>query len=122
MATFGSYMPRAICKPLFALLRLILPKPGTCLEFISVQSSQLAREGTAEKRIMKKVYCLFLSIIFVAIIWVAGERSVEAGTAAPSLTGRLLYHSYTDYDNEDSRLYMYDFGQDKLSCISDSFF
>jgi len=37
---------------------------------------------------------------------------------APTLQGKLIYHSYTSYDALDSKIYLYDFANNQLSCIS----
>lgn len=39
---------------------------------------------------------------------------------APVLKGKLIYHNYSSYESEDSRMYMYDFGTNELKCISDN--
>lgn len=39
---------------------------------------------------------------------------------APSLKGKLVYHNYTTYTTEDSKMYLYDFESDKLESISDN--
>ncbi len=37
-----------------------------------------------------------------------------------SLNGRLLFHRYTSYDNYDSHLFLYDFRDKTLACLSES--
>jgi len=41
-------------------------------------------------------------------------------TEAPALKGKLVYHSYTTYETRDSRMYLYDFGTNELTSISDN--
>lgn len=41
-------------------------------------------------------------------------------TEAPTLKGKLVYHNYTTYDTEDSKMYIYDFGTNELKCISEN--
>ena len=48
-----------------------------------------------------------------------GELRSDEKIAPPSLNGQLLYHRYSSYDNFDSQLYLYDFQQKKLTCLSD---
>ncbi len=38
----------------------------------------------------------------------------------PSPDGRLLFHRYSGYDNYDSRLYLYDFRDKTLACLSEA--
>ena len=38
----------------------------------------------------------------------------------PTLNGRLLFHRYTSYNDYDSRLFLYDFHDRSLTCISES--
>ncbi|WP_408071912.1 TolB family protein [Butyrivibrio sp. JL13D10] len=38
--------------------------------------------------------------------------------AHPNLTGKIVYHSYSDYNAGDSRLYLYDFSSDTHKCLS----
>jgi len=39
-------------------------------------------------------------------------------TEAPKLKGKLVYHNYTNYEANDSQMYLYDFETDNLECIS----
>ncbi len=41
-------------------------------------------------------------------------------TQQPSLTGKMMFHRYTDYETLDSELFLYDFGANTLSQISSS--
>jgi Tol biopolymer transport system component len=49
-----------------------------------------------------------------------GLGVLHAGDAdsPPTLTGRLLFHRYSGYDNYDSQLFLYDFTEKKLTCLS----
>ena len=64
---------------------------------------------------------LVFTILFIVSAFMLCVVSIHGKSDLPFLSGRLVYHSYTNYDNEDSQLYMYDFKTQKLSCISDSF-
>jgi dipeptidyl aminopeptidase/acylaminoacyl peptidase len=54
-----------------------------------------------------------------------GARRSTRGRAANSanpvsrLNGRILFHRYTNYDAWDGRLYLYDFGTKRLTCLSE---
>lgn len=41
-------------------------------------------------------------------------------TQKPALTGKMMFHRYTDYDSLDSELFLYDFGTNSLSQIGAS--
>ena len=40
--------------------------------------------------------------------------------AAPKLSGKIVFHNYSSYDAQDSRIFTYDFSADRLECISES--
>ena len=42
----------------------------------------------------------------------------EIKAALPELKGKLVYHNYTSYDALDSKMYLYDFASNQLTCIS----
>lgn len=44
----------------------------------------------------------------------------EIKAALPALQGKMIYHSYTDYSANDSKMYLYDFASDQLTCISNN--
>jgi Tol biopolymer transport system component len=47
-----------------------------------------------------------------------GESLAADADSPPPLTGRLLFHRYSGYDNYDSQLFLYDFTEKKLTCLS----
>ncbi|MFO1044134.1 MAG: hypothetical protein U0941_20310 [Planctomycetaceae bacterium] len=49
-----------------------------------------------------------------------GASGADEKNVPPQLTGRLLFHRYTGYDNYDSHLYLYDFQEKTLTCLSES--
>jgi len=42
----------------------------------------------------------------------------KTGATLPALQGKMIYHSYTDYSANDSKMYLYDFASNQLTCIS----
>lgn len=48
------------------------------------------------------------------------ERPIVEKVDRPTLKGKLIYHNYTNYQAEDSQIYVYDFATDKLTCISEN--
>ena len=48
------------------------------------------------------------------------EDIIDSDTKRPTLTGKLVYHNYTSYDDLDSRMYIYDFTTNELDEISRS--
>ncbi|SFB86366.1 TolB family protein [Butyrivibrio sp. YAB3001] len=54
--------------------------------------------------------CLLLATLVLA-------QPVSA-KAATELSGKMVFHNYSSYDAEDSKLYVYDFSLMKLKCIS----
>ena len=55
---------------------------------------------------------LLLTAILLAVF--------EIKAALPALQGKMVYHSYTSYDALDSKMYLYDFASNQLTCISDN--
>lgn len=51
---------------------------------------------------------------------ILGARGADEKTAPPPLNGRLLFHRYSGYDNYDSQLYLCDFQDGTLTCLSKS--
>ncbi len=47
------------------------------------------------------------------------NKAANASNPASRLQGRILFHRYTNYDAWDGRLYLYDFGTKRLSCLSE---
>ena len=43
---------------------------------------------------------------------------ITSDTERPQLKGKMVYHNYTSYDAMDSRMYIYDFADNSLECIS----
>lgn len=43
---------------------------------------------------------------------------IESDTERPMLKGKMVYHNYTSYSEEDSKMYLYDFATNKLQTIS----
>lgn len=71
---------------------------------------------------LKTLIICFLSLSFVNC---SGDdnnatETPPVITEAPSLKGKLIYHSYTTYDMGDSKMYSYDFGTNELKCISEN--
>lgn len=46
------------------------------------------------------------------------EQEPVVNESLPTLSGQLLFHRYSSYDNLDAQLYLYDFASKKLSCLS----
>lgn len=70
-----------------------------------------------------------LTICFLAAIFLCGSCSCTKdntetpapptpGSTLPELSGMVTYHSYTSYDTEDSKMYIYDFKNKELITIS----
>lgn len=64
----------------------------------------------------KKSLSLFLALLFLASAFIT-PNTVYA-EKLPKMTGKIFFHSYSDYDAQDSQIYMYDFGNKSLKCIS----
>ena len=43
-----------------------------------------------------------------------------SNAAAPTLKGKMVYHNYTNYGALDSKMYLYDFTSNQLTCISNN--
>ncbi|SFB05792.1 WD40-like Beta Propeller Repeat [Acetitomaculum ruminis DSM 5522] len=67
-----------------------------------------------------KKTCLLLAflLLFVNIFSFKNVITTEAATTKPKLTGKIVFHNYSDYYKGDSKMYIYDFAKNKLSCIS----
>lgn len=48
-----------------------------------------------------------------------GSDEIVSDKERPQLKGKMVYHHYTSYDAMDSRMYIYDFAENNLKCISD---
>ena len=48
-----------------------------------------------------------------------GVRMVNLPPYRPELKGKMVYHHYTSYDAMDSKMYIYDFEENSLKCISE---
>lgn len=47
-----------------------------------------------------------------------GKDNITSDRDRPDLKGRMVYHHYTSYDAMDSKMYIYDFDENNLECIS----
>ncbi len=47
------------------------------------------------------------------------NKSANPPNPASRLRGRIMFHRYTNYDAWDGRLYLFDFGTKRLSCLSE---
>ena len=60
------------------------------------------------KRLTLLICILLLSVIIIP----------KTAFAIKKLSGRIVFHSYSNYDAGDSKLYLYNFGEDELTCLS----
>ncbi|WP_026494812.1 TolB family protein [Butyrivibrio sp. WCD3002] len=63
---------------------------------------------------MRHIYSYFLSLITIIVI----SSAPTIAHAAEKPKGKIVYHSYSDYNAQDSNIYLYDFGSDTLACLS----
>lgn len=67
-----------------------------------------------------------ISLLLCLTLWSCNKDKNTNGGDAPTITkipelrGKLIYHNYSSYDANDSRMWLYELGADKLSCISDN--
>lgn len=47
------------------------------------------------------------------------KSSISNKGDIPKLEGKMIYHAYTSYSNQDSKLYLFDFKMGKLKCLND---
>lgn len=66
---------------------------------------------------MKNNLFLFLFLLFIACGDDNKNKNNES-VSRPQLKGKLAYHNYTNYDANDSKLWLYDFGTNTLENIS----
>lgn len=66
---------------------------------------------------MKKIKILLL-ILILAGTMLPKTSADAAARPLPAVKGKMVYHTYSSYDREDSRIYVYDFQTCKLRCIS----
>ena len=59
----------------------------------------------------------FFSLLLCIAVLVTTLLPTKAANL-PSLSGKLVFHRYSDYDAEDSQLYLYDFSKGSLTCLS----
>lgn len=59
--------------------------------------------------------CIIMLIASISITAVGITRQM------PSMSGKMVYHSYTSYESKDSKLYLYDFDSQEKVCLSDKF-
>lgn len=48
-----------------------------------------------------------------------GQDNITSDKNRPELKGKMVYHHYTSYDAMDSKMYIYDFEENSLKCISE---
>lgn len=53
------------------------------------------------------------------VLLVFSTISIHAN-AALKLSGKIVFHNYSSYEAQDSKIYLYDFNTNKLSCISEN--
>jgi len=58
-----------------------------------------------------------ITVLAVTTLFLTIPFCPEAETG---LSGKIVFHNYSSYDNADSRLYIYDFKTDALKCISEN--
>jgi len=71
---------------------------------------------------LKKIF--FLSLTYFPFLACGSDDAtseiIEQIIGVPKLKGKLVYHNYTTYNAEDSKMYLYDFQTDELKCISEN--
>lgn len=57
----------------------------------------------------KKLLSLLLAMVLAVNVFLVPDAVSAA--ALPKLSGRIFFHTYSDYNAGDSQIYMYDFGK-----------
>lgn len=69
----------------------------------------------------KKLKTIILVLfVFVASMGMSAKAGGE-GSYIPVISGKMVFHSYTSYESDDSKLYLFDFDSCEKECLSDKF-
>lgn len=60
-------------------------------------------------------------LIIVLGIFTVSYKAKGENYNIPNISGKLVYHSYSSYEAKDSKLYLFDFDNNKNICLSDKF-
>lgn len=63
--------------------------------------------------------CMLISLSFMESLQYA--KASENEQYLPELKGKMVYHTYSDYNKRDSKIYVFDFETKENICISDKF-
>lgn len=72
-----------------------------------------------------KLYCKKIERLVLVLIVVLGLFATSAKGKGdyniPKISGKLVYHSYSSYEEKDSKLYLFNFDNNENICLSDKF-
>ena len=69
----------------------------------------------------RKLVCILILLSFVGSLQYAQVKASEQMAEVPQLKGKMVYHTYSDYAQRDSKLYVFNFETKENICISDEF-
>jgi len=67
------------------------------------------------------VVCMLITISCVGISQDVKVNASDNVEYIPQINGKMIYHTYSDYNERDSKLYIFDFKTKENICISDKF-
>ncbi|MDS0524585.1 hypothetical protein NNC19_02770 [Clostridium sp. SHJSY1] len=65
--------------------------------------------------------CILILLSFMKILNIYKERLNRIEENPPNISGKMVYHTYSNYNDGDSQLYVFDFEKKENICISDKF-
>ena len=83
-------------------------------------SSDRNNKNTSIISIKRKLVIILATLIVLQVIIIA-QLSIFQSLGKPELTGKMVYHTYSDYLSRDSKLYLVDFKKNNKVCLNDNF-
>lgn len=65
--------------------------------------------------------CILILLSFIRVFYSYQEKTTRIDESPPKVSGKIVYHTYSNYSDGDSKIYIFDFETKKNICISDKF-